>query len=427
MLTIFAIPKCFSGHIDTIQRNAIASWTQLKPRPQIILFGDEKGTADVAQELGLHHIPDVACNDHGTPLVSSAFAIAQQLAGGGLLAYVNSDIILTSNFTQAIEQLSLPQFMLSGQRLNVDISKPWDFQEQDWEQKLLTWANQCGELEGPQAMDYFVFPYGVYQQLPPFAVGRAGWDNWMLYHALCSGIPVIDATSAISAIHQNHNYNHHPQGKQGAYQGQEAQKNKQLMGGEDYTYFRLDLANWLMTPQGLREPQWEQQRLNRCLEMLPFVQPEFRGGAALLKDLLDERFYSELNNAQMTQLYANLGANLFPSCGEHWFRFSCQSDSEQDTLVMPVPTERRTIEKLTSQLQKREQEVAKLKANVQEKKQKVTELKTKLRRNNVQLQKLQNQRHRWRKWLRKLTIDRSRRLRFVWYKFKRAVKFSFSS
>ena len=67
MLTLFAIPKNFRGHIATIQRNAIASWTRLIPRPEIFLFGGEEGTAEIAHELGLRHFPEVARNEFGTP------------------------------------------------------------------------------------------------------------------------------------------------------------------------------------------------------------------------------------------------------------------------------------------------------------------------------------------------------------------------
>ena len=55
-ITILAMPKPFRGHVGTIQRNAIASWTKLQPRPEIILFGHEEGAAKCAQELGLIHI-----------------------------------------------------------------------------------------------------------------------------------------------------------------------------------------------------------------------------------------------------------------------------------------------------------------------------------------------------------------------------------
>jgi hypothetical protein len=45
LLTLLAMPKPFEGHIGIIQRNAITSWTNLNPRPEIFLFGEEKGTA----------------------------------------------------------------------------------------------------------------------------------------------------------------------------------------------------------------------------------------------------------------------------------------------------------------------------------------------------------------------------------------------
>ena len=53
MITIFTIPKPFKGHINTIQRNAIQSWMQLKPECEIILFGDDYGVSDIAKEFGL--------------------------------------------------------------------------------------------------------------------------------------------------------------------------------------------------------------------------------------------------------------------------------------------------------------------------------------------------------------------------------------
>jgi hypothetical protein len=73
MLTLFAIPKHFRGHIATIQRNAIASWTRLNPRPEIMLFGNEDGAAETARELGLRHFPEVARNEFGTPLLGDLF------------------------------------------------------------------------------------------------------------------------------------------------------------------------------------------------------------------------------------------------------------------------------------------------------------------------------------------------------------------
>ena len=52
MLTILSTPKRFSGIFEVIQTNAITSWTQLDPRPEIILFGRDEGTAEICAELG---------------------------------------------------------------------------------------------------------------------------------------------------------------------------------------------------------------------------------------------------------------------------------------------------------------------------------------------------------------------------------------
>jgi hypothetical protein len=94
MLTIFAVPKPFHDHIEVIQRNAIRSWTSLRPACEVILMGNEEGTAEVAAEFGVRHVPAVARNTFGTPLVSDLFQQAQQLSGRNLFCYVNSDIVL---------------------------------------------------------------------------------------------------------------------------------------------------------------------------------------------------------------------------------------------------------------------------------------------------------------------------------------------
>src|SRR5262245_24272757 len=70
MLSILAFPKPFRGHIATIQRNAISSWTRLRPQCDIFLFGDDEGTAEVAKEFGVCHVPEMARNEYGTPLLS---------------------------------------------------------------------------------------------------------------------------------------------------------------------------------------------------------------------------------------------------------------------------------------------------------------------------------------------------------------------
>lgn len=349
MLTLFATPKPFRGHIRTIQRNAIGSWTKLRPQPEIVLLGNDEGTAEIAQELNLIHIPDIALNERGTPLLSSVFETAQTVGQGPWFCFVNSDIILFNDFIEALQQISLEKFMLTGQRCNTDVLEPIHFDDSGWEAQLRSHAAASGRLEGPQAMDYFVFPRHLYQDLPDFAIGRPGYDNWLLYKALNSGVPVIDGTGTITVIHQNHDYNHHPEGKQGVYAGSEAQQNETLMGGRNYAFFMLDLASYLLTPEGLTKPQWTQSSLHRCFEMLPLVKPGLREYAALLKHLLDHRFYLPLEDSEAAQLYQRFGEVLFSDPGQlFWLNFSTETSQN---LLLPTPAQREVTEKLQVQLQ----------------------------------------------------------------------------
>ena len=66
MITVFTLPKPFVGHIGMIQRNAIQSWTRLHPDIDILMFGSEQGTAEVAAEFGIRHFPDVEVNEYGS-------------------------------------------------------------------------------------------------------------------------------------------------------------------------------------------------------------------------------------------------------------------------------------------------------------------------------------------------------------------------
>lgn len=350
MLTLFACPKAFRGHIDTIQRNAILSWIAIDPRPEIILMGSDEGVAEIALEFGLKHIPQVKCSNFGTPLVSSLFETAQLIGKGSLFVYTNSDILLPKEFSQKINQVPFDRFMLSGQRWNLDVVEPLEELGEDWQTLLLERIKISGKLEGVQAMDYFVFPRGTYTQLPEFAIGRPGWDNWMLYHALKTGMVVVDATNSITAIHQNHDYHHHPSGKKGVYEGTEAKQNLKLAGGRNYAYFMLDLANWRLEAEGIQQPQWNSALLRRHMDMLPFVYPEFRSWAALLWHFVDNRVFGEVDELRFEKFCQTLG-NAFFGYKDTWFRFSTLSDEIGSDTYLPTPEQNEQIIRLNHALE----------------------------------------------------------------------------
>lgn len=275
MLTIFTTAKPFSGHIDIIQQNAIRSWLSLRPECEIILFDGEKGTAEIADELGIRRVPEVQCNEYGTPLISDIFKVAQQLASYPLMCYVNADIILMEDFLEAVAAVAhrRNRFLLVGQRWNLDIKEPIVFGP-DWQGGLKSRLPQTGELEPPDGIDFLVFRRGMWGKILPFVVGRPCWDNWLIYRARRLGIPVVDTTRVVSVIHQNHDYSHVPNGTGKGWEGPEADYNRQLLESWDHIFTILD-ATHLLTSRGLF-PALGFTHLRRRCETLPILFPVMR-------------------------------------------------------------------------------------------------------------------------------------------------------
>lgn len=249
-LTIIAAPKPFHGHFRVIQRNAITSWTKLQPRPEIILFGAEEGAAECAADLGLLHIPEVARNEHGTPLLPDIFAQAERRSTNDTLAYVNADIILPAAFTTGVERTrkAFQNFLAVGRRTNLYVREPIDFSD-GWEATLQERMRREGRLESYTGIDFFVFRRDTYRNVPPLAIGRVWFDQWCIKYARTKGLPVIDLTPFVPIVHQMHDYGHVAGGRQWVYGGAEADQNLVFYGEKPHTYTMLS-ATHVMTSKG---------------------------------------------------------------------------------------------------------------------------------------------------------------------------------
>jgi hypothetical protein len=266
-LTLFSAPKPFTNpHIATIQRNAIKSWTLL-PDVEVALLGNEEGLAEAARELCVKHIPHVECNASGTPLISSMFKLARENSHSDLLCIVNADMILMPDFVEVAKQaVNLKdKFVLLSQRWDLDSTQPLDFSG-DWVNSLRSTVHHQGELHRPAGSDFFLFPKSCYQDIPNFAIGRAGWDNWMIYNARREGWAVIDCTPSLMIVHQNHDYSHLPGGKT-HYDHPDTNINIRLAGGHAHIrYTILDSTHCLVNGK-LSRPQMTSLRFMRKLEL----------------------------------------------------------------------------------------------------------------------------------------------------------------
>lgn len=266
-ITLFTAPKPFTNpHIATIQQNALRNWQQLGPQVEVLVIGDEPGLASAANELGLCHLPEVQRSAGGTPIIHSIFDLARQASDSPLLAYLNADILVLPEFVRAAldVQRQLPRFLIVGQRWDLDVTEPLDFSP-NWEARLWQRVQQHGILHRPAGSDYFIFPRELYMEMPDFAVGRAGWDNWMIFHARSQGWPVVDGTPTLRVIHQNHDYSHLPGGKP-HYNHEETQRNMELAGGLRAMYTVLDTDRQLVGG-AIRTPRLTWLRFLRQAEL----------------------------------------------------------------------------------------------------------------------------------------------------------------
>jgi hypothetical protein len=252
LITIFTAPKPFrEAHIDLIQRNAIRTWTALGTDVEIALIGGEEGIDKAASGLGVRHLPAVKTNSEGTPLISSIFELGRSVNESPLLAYVNADVLLLQDFLEnaRILQKLAERFLAVGQRWDLDVRESIGGSSV-WEEILLADVRSNGRLHPPMGSDYFIFPRGCFQHVPDFAVGRAGWDNWMIYEGRREGWKVIDATGSITVIHQDHDYSHLPGGKP-HYRLPESGENVRLAGGKR-TIFHIEDCDYRLVDGQLK-------------------------------------------------------------------------------------------------------------------------------------------------------------------------------
>jgi len=245
MLTIFTSPRPFKGEFDIIQRNAIQSWTSVCPGCEIILIGDDWGTDKAASDFNVRYIGRVQRNGNGDILRNSVFEKAQELSQNELLCFISSDIILTSDFLKAVNliRLKFSQFLLSGRRWDLDIKEAINFNS-NWEEKLKDEVKNRGRLHGPAAGDYFVFPRSLDIAMPPFSIKHGGWDNWFIYRLKSLGLPLIDATQAITIVHQNHN-GHHKKEVKSLWRTKEGKRELKMAGGFS-SMLTLREADWIL-------------------------------------------------------------------------------------------------------------------------------------------------------------------------------------
>jgi len=250
MITFLSSPKPFKGESISIQIKAIKSWLSLDPEIEVILYGNSEGIEKVAFELGIQNVPDIETNEFGTPLFGAIAEHAASHARYDHQIYVNCDILFTPELLLSVKKIPFSQFLIIGQRVDLAEEVDWDTEMSEWHDQFVSLVDTGKiSLHPAGGSDYFGFRRGLWQELPPVAIGRGGYDNALISFCREKRVPVIDATLSVLALHQFHDYEHIIGGTKSVFKGIEAERNNSIYKGP----FKLTQndATWRLTPNEL--------------------------------------------------------------------------------------------------------------------------------------------------------------------------------
>jgi hypothetical protein len=238
-ITIFATPKNFEGIFKIIQTNAINSWLNITPKPEIILIGNSKGVKEICKKHKLKHIKNVKTQKNGKPYISSLFEIGKRESKNNIICYINSDIILPKDFVKKIKPVEkkFKKFLIIQRRIDQNINK-------NLENEFEKIFKKNGKLQLEWYIDCFCFNKNLFNKIPDFTVGNVGWDNWIFYKAIKNGANIIDTTNDIKIIHQNHPVRGFKSRAEMQRDDGDA-RNIKLAGGRDY-FFGITDAQFLL-------------------------------------------------------------------------------------------------------------------------------------------------------------------------------------
>lgn len=257
MITILTTPKPAIGEMQRDFLNALRNWNQLRPRPEILVFG---GDRRLAESEGAQHIVGYPA-ERGLPFLDGMYQIARSRAKHDVFMLVSDHLMFLPGLMEAVQRCRsrFPKFLAVGQRYDVDVVDVIDFTRQlyrvrngdiqDWRLTFLDYI-AAGRLHGPSAKDYMIFSRDFPIDIPPFLVGRPWYDSWFVVASLEAGIPVVDLSRTVVAVHPNHDYAQIPGSPKGNHGNPGEDYNRSLAVGVAGKG-KSSSSQWIDTPTGI--------------------------------------------------------------------------------------------------------------------------------------------------------------------------------
>jgi hypothetical protein len=298
-MTFITTFKPFKPPFDTIQLNALKSWLRFCPPCEVVVVGAEEGVEEAIGRMpNVTLVPVVKRSANGAPLLDDFIKRGESVARHELICLVNGDIIIADDIlrvVKAVKKRFSNKFLLTTRRYDTIIT---ELINDNLHEKIKSIRDQIITTYSgrkPKGTDLFVFGKGLFDDIPPFAIGRLVWSRWLIYKGLSLGIPVIDATDVLTVIHQQHSYTHITESSvQNAFlkgkAGYDAvvlsrDYNRNLTLGGLAAYFSEDDCDYILTRRGLSR-RTGIQFLLRKLFKTPLLDPRTRRQAILVTKVL---------------------------------------------------------------------------------------------------------------------------------------------
>lgn len=207
-LIFITIPRSFKEPYLNSQLNMLNAIRLYNPESEIIFYSDDDGVYEFAIKNNCIAPANIEKIDN-LPLVNSALEYASSLFPDGYVCFINSDILVLDDLMPIISFINRTnfkkRFVLTAYRNEARIIKCLSNDELN--SIKLSKKNIKGRHH---ALDIFLFPSAIIKKLnmPTYRVGRIGWDSWIAGNTRKLKIPLIDITSVIKVVHQEHPQSH---------------------------------------------------------------------------------------------------------------------------------------------------------------------------------------------------------------------------
>ena len=194
-MIIFTTFKEMTG----VEFTAITSWRKVFPSAQIVIYG----VSGLTNPLIRCCLVKARSN---LPLVSDMFEQTLAIDDPGPFLFINGDIVITYTMREAAQLLTqISGWIATGQRREVPAGDCANVMDESWEEEMLVKHPDPPRLSTCGA-DWFLFDREGMRGswIPPFAIARTSYDNWLIYDALERNRWVIDCSEGVIVYHQTH-------------------------------------------------------------------------------------------------------------------------------------------------------------------------------------------------------------------------------